>query len=166
VKSKSKIFLKWSVRSNLIQDIQNPSPFLFSLPACPALGRDRGRKAGEEEKSEGIKPTSNPSSFLCRKLVPGIGNSVFSRCKFFDRISLRPLVKIHPIPQPNRLRRNILQTNQVSATGLKWLEPVPSTCCVLIGTDIALNPFLQALVRSSQQFRHWTSDFTHQTSLF
>jgi hypothetical protein len=36
----------------------------------------------------------------------------------------------------------------------------------LIGTDIALNPFLQALVRSSQQFRHWTSDFTHQTSLF
>lgn len=97
---------------------------------------------------------------------PGIGNSVFSRCKFFDRISLRPLVKIHPIPQPNRLRRNILQTNQVSVTGLKWLEPVPSTCCVLIGTDIALNPFSQALVRSSQQFRHWTSDFTHQTSLF
>jgi hypothetical protein len=92
---------------------------------------------------------------------------------------LSSLVKIHPVPHQNRLRRNSLprqqkamafgrdvaplgrkvgatgfargapQTIQVSATGLKWLEPVPSTCCVLIGTDNTPSPFLQALIRSS-----------------
>ena len=54
----------------------------------------------------------------------------------------------------------------MSTTGLKWLEPVPSTFCVLIGTDITLNPFLQALIISCEQFRPWTSGVTHRTSLF
>ncbi len=41
-------------------------------------------------------------------------------------------------------RVRVFGWTQVSTTGLKWLEPIASTFCVLIGTDITLPPFLQA----------------------
>ena len=113
-----------------------------------------------------LKKNPNPLNLLLirlflRNLLCQIGqtNQIFcrsigqkrkgARCKFLYGISLRSLVEIHPAPHQNRFQRKTLQTNQVSTTRLKWLEPVPSTFYVLIRTDNTRNPFLQALIRSS-----------------
>ena len=56
MKSKSKIFLKWSVRSNLVLDIQNPSPFLLSLRRREEWGNEDYLKPSSFLASSFFKP--------------------------------------------------------------------------------------------------------------
>jgi hypothetical protein len=69
--------------------------------------------------------------------------------KFHFGVLFGSLIKIHLPSKPEENSKKKLTSLPPIRYGLKWLNPVQSTSCVLIGTDITRNPFLQALIRKS-----------------